>query len=258
MAAPPALEHVRRIDSTNAELMRRPFGAEPQPPHALLADLQTAGRGRNGRAWTTDPSASLALSVALERRIGAPPLLGLPLAVGVTVAQVLAGHGAAVRLKWPNDLLVDTPAGRAKAGGILVEVRSESPLQRVVIGVGLNLAPSAALAAVRAAQPVAALFGPGSAPPREALAHALAAALVAMVDAFERGGLAAFAARWAALDALAGAPVTLLRPDGTCTVGVAQGIDADGALRVALPGGGLERVVAGEVSVRAGHGAGGG
>jgi BirA family biotin operon repressor/biotin-[acetyl-CoA-carboxylase] ligase len=254
MAPAPICEHVHRIDSTNAELMRRPFGAEPQPPHALLADQQTAGRGRNGRAWATDPSASLALSVALERHIGAPPLLGLPLAAGVAVARVLAEHGAAVRLKWPNDLLVDTPAGRAKAGGILVEMRSAAPLQRVVIGVGLNLAPSAALAAVQAAQPVAALFGPGDAPPREALARALAAALIAMVDEFERGGLAAFAARWAALDALADAPVTLLRPDGSRSVGVAQGIDADGALRVALPCGGLERVVAGDVSVRAGHG----
>lgn len=251
MTPPPVLEHVDRIDSTNAELMRRPFGAAPRPPCALLADAQTAGRGRNGRAWTTDPSASLALSVALERRTDAPPLLGLPLAVGVAVAGVLGAQGAAVRLKWPNDVLVDTPAGRAKAGGILVEMRTQAPLQRVVIGVGLNLRPSAALDAVNAAQPASALFAGGTAPDRVALAHALAGALVAMVGEFERGGLAAFAARWSALDALAGAPVDLLRPDGTRTPGVAQGIDRDGALRVALDGGGLEHVVAGEVSVRA-------
>lgn len=244
------LEHVATVDSTNAVLMRAPFGEAPAPPRALLADAQTAGRGRNGRAWTTDPQASLALSVALERPVQSPPLAGLPLAVGVAVAEVLAVHGATVRLKWPNDLLVERDGTRAKAGGILVEARSQARWQRVVIGVGLNLAASAALDAVATAQPVAGLFAPGAAPDRVALARALAHALVALVADFERHGLAAYAARWSALDALAGMPVDLVRHDGTRVPGRAQGIDADGALRVALDAGGIEHVVAGDVSVR--------
>jgi len=243
-------EHVARIGSTNAELMQRPFTGRPGPPVALLADEQSAGRGRNGRAWFGDPAGSLALSVAVERTTADGALPGLSLAIGVVLAEVLAAHGASPVLKWPNDLLVRTPAGLAKAGGILVEVRTQGPLQRVVAGCGLNLLPSEALRSLVAGQPVAALFDATTAPGRLALARTLAQALADAIGRYAPVGLAAYRARWESLDALADAPIDVVRGDGSRTPGVARSIDADGALRVQLADGSIERVVAGEVSIR--------
>jgi BirA family biotin operon repressor/biotin-[acetyl-CoA-carboxylase] ligase len=250
MIDPARFERVARIDSTSSELMRRPFGGQPAAPCALAARRQDAGRGRNGRGWLGDPGRSIALSVAVERETDGAWLLGLPLAVGVAVADVLARHGAAVRLKWPNDLMVDAPGGPAKVGGILVEVRQQGALQRVVAGVGLNLEPSAALSSERVGQPAAALFADGAAPPREALERVLADAIADAVDAFARDGLRPWLARWRALDALAGEPVEVIRGDGSREPGVALGVDDDGALRVGGAGGRIERIVAGEVRVR--------
>jgi BirA family biotin operon repressor/biotin-[acetyl-CoA-carboxylase] ligase len=252
MRSPPVLEHVRRIDSTNAELMRRPFGDEPAAPVALLADEQTAGRGRRGRAWHTPPLGALALSVMVERRVGgAPPLPpGLPLAIGVALARALARHGARVRLKWPNDLYRDAPGGPAKAGGLLVEARTQGVLQRIVVGLGLNLEPGPALDTVRAGQPVAACFAAGAAPQRVALAGDLAAAMLDAVRSVADDGLAPWIDAWRALDLLADAPVDLVAPDGTREPGIARGIDDTGALRIECPDGTLRRVIVGDVSLR--------
>ena len=251
MIDPSSFERVARIDSTSSELMRRPFDGRPRAPLALMADVQEAGRGRGGRSWLSDPARSLALSVAVERRADGASLLGLPLAVGVAIADVLAARGAAPRLKWPNDLLVDTGGGLAKTGGILVEVRQQGELQRIVSGVGLNLAPADGLDAARVGQPVGALFTVAAMPDREALARELADAIAAAVTRVAREGLQPWLARWRALDALAGHPVDLLsHADGTRTPGIARGVDDDGALRVERPDGTIERVISGEIGVR--------
>jgi BirA family transcriptional regulator, biotin operon repressor / biotin---[acetyl-CoA-carboxylase] ligase len=243
-------EHVTEIDSTNAELLRRPFGS--LRPVALLADVQTAGRGRGGRSWLADSAQSLTMSVGLDRRIAADRLLGLPLAVGVAVADELERLGARPRLKWPNDVYAMPQS--AKAGGILVEARQQADLRRIVIGVGLNLAPSDAVSAATAGQAVAALFTHGSMPDRLVLASRLGEAIAAAADRFFVEGLAPFAARWRALDWLDGEAIDLVHPDGRREPGVARGIDDDGALRLEQ-GGRVRRVLAGEVSVRRASGA---
>lgn len=232
--------------------MRRPFGERVAAPCALAVDVQHAGRGRNGRGWlSAGAGRSIALSVALERETDGASLLGLPLAVGVAVVDVLAAHGARPRLKWPNDLLVAGADGVArKAGGLLVEVRQQGALQRVVAGVGLNLAASDAISDANAGQPVGALFEPASMPAREPLEHALSHAIARVLHTFARTGLAPWRARWRALDALADAPVDVLRADGSRTPGIARGIDDDGALRVERADGAIERLVSGEVGVR--------
>jgi len=250
MIVPPSFEHVERIDSTNAELMRRPLAEPLQPPCVLLADVQDAGRGRNGRRWLSAPQRSLTLSVALERRADGASLLGLPLAVGVVIADVLAAHGAQVRLKWPNDVYVATPAGPGKAGGVLVEVRSLGALQRVVAGFGLNLAASDALTEADTGQPVAALFAADVVPDRVPLACELGAAVAALLARFAHTGLGPWADRWRVLDLLADAPIEVLHPDGRREPGIARGIDDDGALRVADAEGRIVRLIGGEVSVR--------
>lgn len=251
MIDPLRFEHVERIDSTNAELMRRPFGACPQSPVALLADVQEVGRGRNGRPWLSDGSQSLTVSVAIERHQGGESLLGLPLAVGVTIAEVLDRHGANTRLKWPNDLYLDGPQGLAKAGGILVEVRQFAQVQRIVIGCGLNLSASALITSAQAGQAVRALFDGREAPSRMALAQTLAHELVASMNVFSAQGLAPFLGRWRSRDLLAGRPVDVLRTDGRRDPGTARGVDESGALVVEFADGRIEHCVGGEISVRA-------
>jgi BirA family biotin operon repressor/biotin-[acetyl-CoA-carboxylase] ligase len=246
----PSFEHVARIDSTNAELMRRPLAGPPGPACALLADVQDAGRGRNGRRWLSEPGQSLTMSVGLDRIADGATLLGLPLAVGVVIAEVLGAHGARPRLKWPNDLYVASPAGAAKAGGILVEARSLGGLQRIVVGFGLNLAASDALSEAATGQPVGALFPADAIPARVPLARALGAAVAELLAHFPATGLAPYAACWRALDLLAGAPIDVLHPDGRREPGVARGIDDDGALRVEDGAGRIGRLIGGEVSVR--------
>jgi len=132
-----SVEWHERIDSTN----RRAFDAardEQGPPGLLVvADEQTAGRGRQGRGWSAPPGSSLMLSLLLDRSTLARVSL-LPLTVGVAVAEAARAHaeGAEVALKWPNDLLVRRGGGAwGKAGGILVE----SDERWVVIGCGINV-----------------------------------------------------------------------------------------------------------------------
>jgi BirA family biotin operon repressor/biotin-[acetyl-CoA-carboxylase] ligase len=243
-------EHVARVGSTSAELMRRPFGDAPAAARVLLADSQEAGRGRNGRRWLSDPARSVTFSVAIERHGDGAGLLGLPLAIGATIAELLAAHGARPLLKWPNDVWCETPAGGAKAGGILVEVRQLGALQRVVVGCGLNLEPSDAIEAADLGQPAGALFARGAGPDRVALARELGDAVVAAVPEFAHTGLAPWLAGWRARDLLAGRLIDVIGPDGRREPALARGIDDDGALRVAFDDGRLERLIGGEISVR--------
>lgn len=243
-------EHVESIDSTNAALMRRPFGVQPLPPCALLADHQTAGRGRNGRQWLDDSERSLLLSVSIDLHAEDARVLGLPLAAGVVLAELLEQHAVSVRLKWPNDLYLDGPAGPVKAGGILVEARQSGAVRRIVIGCGLNLSPSHAITPDTAHQPVGALFAVQGPPPREQLARRLASELVAATEGFARDGLPPFIDRWRSRDLLAGQEVDVIRPDGRRDAGIARGIDEVGALIVDFDDGRIEHCMAGDVSVR--------
>jgi BirA family transcriptional regulator, biotin operon repressor / biotin---[acetyl-CoA-carboxylase] ligase len=256
MNPPIRFEHVAEVDSTNAALMGRPFAASPGAPVLLLADRQTAGRGRHGRRWLSDPEGSLTMSIGYERTIGSERLLGLSLAIGVALADELALLGARPLLKWPNDVYCPSPqqtdavrANYAKAGGILVEARQQATVRRIVVGCGLNLRPSDAVSAAEAGQPVAALFPSDRTPDRVALARSLGAAIVVALDSFLEDGFAPFAARWRELDWLEGSRIDVQQPDGTRVTGVARGVDADGALRVETAGA-VVALVSGEASVR--------
>lgn len=256
------LETVAMIDSTNAELLRRPPPARGIA--VLLADSQSAGRGRAGRVWASPPGANLYLSLSRRYDCALAALAPMTLAVGVSVAEALHALGAdAVRLKWPNDLVLPAAdGGLRKLGGVLVEAgrieagrieaghgRSGS---RAVVGLGLNLRMPAE-AAVGIDQPwcdLSELLGTRL-PPREAVIVAILGRLLATLDRWERDGLQAHAAGFAALDALAGRRVRAMLGEDVLD-GVADGIDPDGALRLYVDGGGLRRLHAGEVRVRAG------
>jgi BirA family transcriptional regulator, biotin operon repressor / biotin---[acetyl-CoA-carboxylase] ligase len=240
-----SLEIVWSLDSTNSEMLRR------QPPGhgaaALIAERQTGGRGRRGKTWASPLAAHLYLSLSRQFSGGLARLGGLSLVAGVAAAEALHESGyPGVRLKWPNDLVVE---GR-KLGGLLVEGGGEhaGPV-RAVVGLGLNVRMPENMARTLD-QPwtdLAALTG--LLPSRNALAAGLLAHLVPALDQFDAEGLEPFLARYAAFDALTGREV-LVQLAGTAQAGTAVGIAEDGALRVRVDG--QERVFhAGEVSVRA-------
>lgn len=240
------------LDSTNSVLLAR--GA-PSPGQFdfFTAEHQSAGRGRRGRRWLAPPGGAICLSWSWSFAGLASGLGALSLAVGVAARRALAQCGLhGVMLKWPNDLV--TPAG--KLGGILIELRSESagPVQAVV-GLGLNVSLGSALrasidAAGNRATDLAELAGGRPLPGRNALTAALLDAGIEAMVAFERAGFAPFREEFAAADALCGQPVRIRGGHGPDT-GIAQGVEADGALRVAA-GGTVHRLVAGEVSIRGG------
>ncbi|MFZ9407637.1 MAG: biotin--[acetyl-CoA-carboxylase] ligase, partial [Burkholderiaceae bacterium] len=231
-------EQVETIDSTNAELMRRPWHQDSDnTPVALWAQQQTAGRGRMGRVWQAPAQDAITLSVGLDLAAPVSALVGLPIAVGVALADVLQDYGARLWLKWPNDLYTGPVAdvGPMKVGGILTEVKALDPsarpgMHRVVTGFGLNLfaAPTGL------SQPAAAIFGPDSKvrPDRPDLARALALRVADVLCRFPREGLGPWRAGWQARDLLAGRPITIHHPDGRCEAARAQGIDIQGGLKI--------------------------
>jgi len=232
-----AFHHRAVVDSTQDWAMGVP--APARGAAVFLADVQTAGRGRRGRAWQTDPDGALAFTVL--RRFALPPRRLAPLgpAIGVAMVRGLQVLGTtAVRLKWPNDLVVDD----AKLGGLLIEARGEA----VAIGIGVNLAVGA-LPTVE--QPWTDLRRAGLAEaPRARVLGAVLRALLPALATFEREGFPAFVDDWCRFDALVGRPVRV-HTGARVEEGIAMGIDPGGGLRVRHADG--ERVHhAGEVSVR--------
>jgi BirA family biotin operon repressor/biotin-[acetyl-CoA-carboxylase] ligase len=229
------VEVLPEVDSTNTELMRRARagGAEPV---LLVAERQTAGRGRLGRGWTSAPGDSLTFSLGLP--LAPADWAGLSLAVGVAIAEQLDPR---VRLKWPNDLWVQD----RKLAGILIETASASLASApryAVIGVGINVqAPQGEGLSMPAAcieELLPGLDAPG------VLAR-IACPLVQSVLAFETFGFAPFQARFDARDALRERLVRL--SDGT--TGTAHGTTGTGGLLVHTAAG-MTTVTSSEVSVR--------
>lgn len=239
-----ALELHWEIDSTSSEIQRRQ--ASLADLSMVLAETQTAGRGRRGRRWLSPPGLNVYLSCLKRFDAGFAALSGLSLAVGVIVMRTLVALGIeGAGLKWPNDVL----SAGGKLAGILVELGGEyqGPCA-AIIGVGLNVRLTDALHE-QAGQPVNDLTTlAGSAPDRNRVAAALITAMAEGLDQFEREGFAAFVDEYARYDLLRG---ELLRVQGATSVleGVGAGVDARGALLLNT-GDGVQRINSADVSVR--------
>ena len=244
------IEVLPEIDSTNTELMRRARAGQTEPV-LLVAETQTAGRGRLGRPWHGEVGHALTFSLGLMLK----PVdwSGLSLAVGLSLARSLDPQGAlGVRLKWPNDLWVQrphTPTGWGKLAGILIETampagldHHSDPGRYCVVGIGINIAPPVADGLSTAPLGLQDLQAGITAP--EALKQ-VAEPLLATLQAFERTGFAPLQNAFNARDALHNLPVTL--SDGR--QGIARGVDTTGALLVDTEQG-QETVSSSEVSVR--------
>ena len=242
------------LDSTNRHLLER-AAAGAAAGEVCFAEHQSAGRGRRGRSWVSPLGRNLYFSILWHMPTGPGNPAGLGLAVGVALAEVLAGWlserapkaAAGLALKWPNDLYWE---GR-KLGGILLEMRGEvGATGTVVVGIGLNLAMGTASGAGEIDQPWTDLQRVcGQDVDRNALAGALLSAVMAALARYDEAGLAPFMAGWRRFDAFRDRPVVLLTGSGRVE-GVARGIDAAGALRVES-GGRMQRFFSGEVSLRA-------
>ena len=243
------LETLWSVGSTNTALLER---AEPKngATEVLLAEYQTAGRGRRGRTWLAPPGGAICLSLSWTFREVPPDLGALGLVIGVCALRALGELGVtSARLKWPNDLLL----GERKLGGVLIDLRAESAGPAyVVIGIGLNVAlGEEVLRKIAAAGlPATDLTSAGaSAPSRNQVAAGLIGACVRGLAEFEREGLRPFIEEWRSADALRGRPVEVKAVEGTTSRGLARGIDVHGALMVETPEG-IRRFISGDVTVR--------
>lgn len=240
-AAAVDVEVVAQTGSTNADLMAR--AAQLARPTLLVAEHQSAGRGRAGRSWLSAPGDSLTFSLAW-RFDGAPQrLLGLPLAVGVALAEALAALDVPVQLKWPNDVLKDG----AKLAGILIETQGAPGATWAIVGIGLNLLMPDQLEerigrAVATAPWLARMD-------RDTLMAALLDALAGALQEFDRAGFGAFRARWDALHAWRGQAVAIVDHGVVVQHGVAAGVDDSGRLLLDTAEGRVA-VLAGDVSLR--------
>lgn len=243
-----ALRWTGSTGSTNADLLHAAKAGLLDGPTLLAAGRQTAGRGRQGRAWQDDAQTSVLCSLAwpFPTRHDIGPL---SLAVGVWLTQALHALGAEpVRLKWPNDLLLPAPQGNAgapqvslppsggehsstpgawrKLGGVLVEVADTPQARWAIIGFGLNLRTPTG-------QPGAAgLDMAGVQIDRAEALAALVPALLAGLRSSVTEGLAPALAQWNTLHAWAGQPVSVQDRGQTLFTGIALGIAPDGALGV--------------------------
>ncbi|MFC8702708.1 biotin--[acetyl-CoA-carboxylase] ligase [Streptomyces anulatus] len=242
-----SLEVVESTGSTNTDLAGRARGGAADEGTVLVAEEQTAGRGRLERTWTAPPRSGLFFSVYLEpgdipvERWGWVPLLA-----GVAAATGLArSAGVDMSLKWPNDLLVTVEGEERKTGGILGEFAGDG----IVVGLGINVS----LRADELPAPTAgslALAGAVSTD-RETLLRAVLRSLedwygrwkAAGGDAAASGLQAAYAAGCATLDRTVRAEL----PGGTSLVGEAVAIDGDGRLVLSTEGGLQQPVSAGDI-----------
>jgi BirA family biotin operon repressor/biotin-[acetyl-CoA-carboxylase] ligase len=222
------LDVVAETGSTNADLLERSASGEDIDKTVLLAEYQSAGRGRHGRHWSTPPRTQIALSAGIDGR--SVPRTGwgwLPLATGVAVADALAAvAGVSAGLKWPNDVLVDG----GKLAGILAEVAA--PASTIVVGLGLNVT----LGAQEAPDPAAtSLLLLGAAPQdRLALTRRILRELAGRIDAWRTAGGAdaALIADYQRYSRTLGTRVRATLPGEREVVGLARGVDELGRLQV--------------------------
>lgn len=227
-----SIEILPEIDSSNTELMRRARQG-CYDPVLLIAEQQTAGKGRLGRAWMGQRGHALTFSLGLPYQ--PHNWSGLSLAVGLSLAESL---GPDIQLKWPNDLWHQ----QRKLGGILIEAASQGGQSYAVIGVGLNvqLPPSNDLRTPPAA--IAEFWEGANAP---LVLERVAKPLLDTLRNFEIHGFGPLQQRFHTRDALHGLEVGT--SDGI--IGLCQGVDDQGALQV-MTAEGRKAISSSEVSVR--------
>lgn len=242
----------RRVDvvdetgSTNADLVTRAAAGEDIDRTVLVAEFQSAGRGRHGRNWSAPPRAQIALSVGVDgAAVPADSWGWLPLAAGVAVVDaVRATTGLTAGLKWPNDVLAG-PQGSGKLAGILAEVAAPRPV--IVVGLGINVT----LTADEAPDPAATslLMLGSSVTDRNLLLSSLLHHLAVRIDSWrDAGGAdATLIADYRRHSLTLGTHVRASLPGDRQVEGVAESVDELGRLRIDT-GANMVTVSAGDIT----------
>ncbi|MBM3307297.1 MAG: biotin--[acetyl-CoA-carboxylase] ligase [Candidatus Eisenbacteria bacterium] len=241
---------VASVGSTNTELRALADAGEPEGT-VLVADEQTAGRGRAGRPWFSPAGRGLWFSFLLRPNRPAAEVAGLSVATALSVASALRGApGVDARVKWPNDIVV----GGRKLGGVLLESRQAAggAVESVIVGVGINVnvAPDEFPAEIAlSATSLSTLLGRRVS--RQETLRSLLERLDADARLFAESGLTAFRARWLELSATLGRPVEAATAARTVR-GTAVDLSPDGALVVETDDGRRTEVRHGDVRVPGG------
>lgn len=234
------IQYRAETGSTNADLAAQiRLGERAAEGDWLVADRQTAGRGRQGRKWFDGAGNFMGSTIVRPEAIDpAAPTLALVagLAVYEAILPLLAGP-LALSLKWPNDLLL----GGAKLAGILLEREGDV----VIVGIGVNLAAAPELDERRTVALVA--FGP--APDRDTFARSLAGAFDRELERWRTYGLDPLLRRWRQAAHPPGTPLAVREPDGTRLMGAFAGLEADGSLLLRLEDGTVRTIHAGDVTL---------
>lgn len=247
------LEVFKSIDSTN-KYAREKAEQAPVSGSVVLAEQQSAGRGRRGKTWVSPFAANIYLSIVWDFEQGAQALEGLSLAVGVAVKRALNAQGVnGVQLKWPNDIYVEGQ----KLGGILLEMIGDPAGQcSVIVGVGINVAMPDTQGSdidqewtdIRS-QLQKYADGENHRPSRNKLAASLISEIVMLLRDFQAQGFSMYRDEWQAADAFFGQEAVISTPKQSIT-GIVKGVDQNGALRLQRENGKIETFIGGELSLR--------
>ena len=243
------IEYLEETDSTNrvaADLARE--GA----PHgtAVIAEAQTAGRGRLGRSFFSPPNTNLYTSIVLRPDLDAASAPSILLAAGVAVAESVLeelGETTELEIKWPNDVLL----GGLKTSGILMELDAEEDrVQHAILGIGVNLNVDRERFPDEFRQRATSLLShSGRHIDRVSFTQRLYRILEDVLDAHAAGGLARLRPRFDRHFHMRGRRITVAEVRGDMIEGVAAGIGPNGALEIDLPSGERRELLAGDVTI---------
>jgi BirA family biotin operon repressor/biotin-[acetyl-CoA-carboxylase] ligase len=229
------------VDSTNTALLQQAKQGVTQA--IFLAEYQTQGYGQHGRKWQGNLGQLLMMSLLQRFRPSTTRLNGLSLVIGLAIVEALTQLGwQKFQLKWPNDILYS----QQKLGGILIETLMQQQQIAAVIGIGLNVYSAPPISE----QPVTCLANvprkhQAALPNRSIIAATIIQQISDYIAQFTQQGLASFLSLWQQYDGLLGKPVKVVQNHETI-IGVAQGINTEGALLVEIDGK-LSAFTAGEV-----------
>lgn len=248
------MEYVDVSPSTNEDLMTRWRKAELWEPVVRVAKEQTAGRGRQGRTWTSYPNESLTFSLAYPFQKNISALSGLSLGIGLALIDAISNtfamnqddlHHKKMRLKWPNDLLLDDK----KLAGILIEGGQLSPEQPtwLVIGIGVNLKQNHLQTQLD--RPISCLSDINNqAVDADIFLLQVLKSLESIFHVFETDNFSKLQDNWNHWDAYAGQACQILQNDQVTCLGIEQGVNELGQLRLQTSSG-LKMIHSGDVSL---------
>ena len=245
------IEYFTETDSTNIQATRL-SGEDCAEGTVVIAEAQSAGRGRLGRHWSSLPLRNLYMSIVLRPQVEMDKVPQIALVSGLATAESISPYisSSTVGIKWPNDVLI----GTRKVSGILLETGVPSAsTPAVILGIGVNLNLSKEeLPEDLQSKATSVLMASGNRVDRLEFTDQILGQLERRYQDWTQGGFASLCDDWQQLSVLSGRKVRIEDPHGGYS-GTVEGINADGLLRIREEKGEQILVVAGDVTVLDGY-----